>query len=432
MARRDCAEATRMRSLRRTLVTLTLAGVVLVGGSSASAQTTTAPVSPTSVGGAPPTPTDASVPNTPPLAPAKADEAGRRQAQAALREAERATAATARSLAALKRRVGTIDRERARAESQANDARARQTDIDAKLAVARARLKGLAVASYVTGGASPQLTYLLEADGGEDFGRRTALVDSATAIHRATATAYLEARDAVTTELVDAVMALNEITAKQASLGSDIADAQAALAAQQAEVANRRLLLDLVTAAAPVAPTDIPRLVLDAYQRAILAMSVRLPACRIAWPAVAALGRIEANHARYRGAQFSLSGDVFPPIIGIPLDGTNKTQRILDTDDGLLDGDTVYDRAVGPMQFIPSTWARVGLDGNGDGVANPNNVYDATISAAYYLCRAVPTGGLDKEENLAKAFFSYNHSQSYVDTGLQITRIYGSQAGQMR
>ena len=40
------------------------------------------------------------------------------------------------------------------------------------------------------------------------------------------------------------------------------------------------------------------------------------------------------------------------------------------------------------MQFIPSTWALYGADGNGDGVADPFNIFDAAAAAAHYLCRA--------------------------------------------
>ena len=59
---------------------------------------------------------------------------------------------------------------------------------------------------------------------------------------------------------------------------------------------------------------------------------------------------------------------------------------ITDTDGGRFDGDPDFDRAVGPVQFIPSTWATLGRDGNDDGVADPNNIYDGALSAATLLC----------------------------------------------
>jgi hypothetical protein len=87
------------------------------------------------------------------------------------------------------------------------------------------------------------------------------------------------------------------------------------------------------------------------------------------------------------GSVLLANGLSTPRIIGIPLNGVG-TELILDTDHGVLDGDRVYDRAVGPMQFIPSTWAQYATDGNGDGTADPFNIYDAAASAAKYLCDA--------------------------------------------
>jgi membrane-bound lytic murein transglycosylase B len=116
---------------------------------------------------------------------------------------------------------------------------------------------------------------------------------------------------------------------------------------------------------------------------------------------------------------------VYPRILGIRLDGT-RSALVPDTDGGLLDTDTEFDRAVGPMQFIPSTWVRIAEDGNGDGVRDPNNIYDAALGTAAYLCRAVPSGGLDLEENLRPAIFSYNHSDAYVDAVLTWHQTYAA------
>ena len=60
-----------------------------------------------------------------------------------------------------------------------------------------------------------------------------------------------------------------------------------------------------------------------------------------------------------------------PGIYGIALDGTNNTAVIRDTDGGQYDSDDEFDRAIGPMQFIPSTWSVVGVDSDGDGSATP-------------------------------------------------------------
>nr|WP_245790317.1 lytic transglycosylase domain-containing protein [Streptomyces monashensis] len=66
------------------------------------------------------------------------------------------------------------------------------------------------------------------------------------------------------------------------------------------------------------------------------------------------------------------------------------------------------------MQFIPSTWARWGADGNGDGRSDPNNVYDAALAAGRYLC----AGGRDLSNpaDLDRAILGYNHSDAYLRT----------------
>ena len=81
------------------------------------------------------------------------------------------------------------------------------------------------------------------------------------------------------------------------------------------------------------------------------------------------------------------TGNAVPPIFGIALDGGN-TAEITDTDDGAIDGDAEFDRAVGPMQLIPQTWRNWHIDGGGDGVEDPQNIDDAALAAANYLCRS--------------------------------------------
>jgi hypothetical protein len=113
---------------------------------------------------------------------------------------------------------------------------------------------------------------------------------------------------------------------------------------------------------------------------------------------------------------------VTPPIVGPPLDGRGVA-RIADSDGGRWDGDAVWDRAVGPMQFIPSTWRRLGRDGNDDGVADPNNLFDSAVSAAAYLCLSVD-GSLSDPSVLRQAIYNYNHSWPYVDAILGWARLY--------
>ena len=157
---------------------------------------------------------------------------------------------------------------------------------------------------------------------------------------------------------------------------------------------------------------DIPTTMLALYQQAAAGCD------GLAWQVVAGIGKVESNHGRFGGASIGPNGRISPPIIGIPLDGSRGTARIHDTDNGRWDGDTVWDRAVGPFQFIPSSWAIFGVDGNNDGIADPNNIHDAVPAAVAHLC---PTGRLT---NLEAAIFSYNRSQAYVDLVLEWAERY--------
>src|SRR5664279_251574 len=130
----------------------------------------------------------------------------------------------------------------------------------------------------------------------------------------------------------------------------------------------------------------IPVRALDGYRKAASLVSSADPACHIDWALLAAIGRVESDHARFGGNRLDRAGVARPGIIGIALDGANGTARIMDTDQGQLDRDTTYDRAVGPMQFIPGTWGVVGTDASGDGVKNTQDLADAAAATAVYLC----------------------------------------------
>ncbi|MBC9820207.1 lytic transglycosylase domain-containing protein [Terrabacter sp. MAHUQ-38] len=141
---------------------------------------------------------------------------------------------------------------------------------------------------------------------------------------------------------------------------------------------------------------------------------------------LAAIGEVESSSLR--GRSLDARHDVVPPVRGPALSG-GSFAAIHDTDGGRFDGDPVWDRAVGPMQFIPGTWRLWGADANGDGVADPQNVEDATLAAARYLC----AGGRDltRPDDLRAAVRSYNHSDRYVRTVLGLVEAVtsGEQAG---
>jgi membrane-bound lytic murein transglycosylase B len=167
---------------------------------------------------------------------------------------------------------------------------------------------------------------------------------------------------------------------------------------------------------------DIPAVSLAAYQRAESIVASADAACRLPWQLIAAVARIESDHGRFDGAKVDARGISRPSIIGPALDGRNGTALIRDTDGGLLDGDGDLDRAVGPLQFIPTTWSVVGVDGDNDGIRNPQDVDDAALGAAVYLC----SGGEDLRvrSELRAAVYRYNHSTAYVDTVLAVMDDY--------
>jgi membrane-bound lytic murein transglycosylase B len=157
--------------------------------------------------------------------------------------------------------------------------------------------------------------------------------------------------------------------------------------------------------------TTIPARALRAYGNADLLMRAERPGCKITWVTLAGIGRVESNHGRYAGAQLGADGRPEPPIIGVALDGRPGVMRIGDTDDGVFDGDKVFDRAVGPMQFIPSTWKRFGGDGDGDGKKDPQDIDDAAVAAANYLC--ADKRDMSSGQGWWAGLFSYNRSDAY-------------------
>jgi membrane-bound lytic murein transglycosylase B len=155
----------------------------------------------------------------------------------------------------------------------------------------------------------------------------------------------------------------------------------------------------------------IPQTVLSAYESAASNLARMDPGCKLPWSLLAGIGRVESEHAY--GGNVTADGTAVTPILGPRLDGA-QFARIADTDGGRYDFDTEYDRAVGPMQFIPSTWKSWGMDGNRDGQVNPQNIFDATLAAGRYLCAG--NRDLSTDAGLTQAILSYNHSDEYVRT----------------
>ncbi|MEV0449796.1 bifunctional lytic transglycosylase/C40 family peptidase [Streptomyces sp. NPDC050600] len=158
----------------------------------------------------------------------------------------------------------------------------------------------------------------------------------------------------------------------------------------------------------------IPQRMLAAYANAAARLPSEAPACRgLTWAVLAGIARIESNHATDHTV--SPRGDITPHILGPVLDGSGaggNTSAFPDTDHGRWDGTATAERAVGPFQFLPSTWTSTGRDANDDHVADPHNADDAALGAAVYLCGQ--GRNLTDRTQLKAAIFQYNHSDAYV------------------
>ncbi|MFI5958269.1 lytic transglycosylase domain-containing protein [Cryptosporangium sp. NPDC051539] len=167
---------------------------------------------------------------------------------------------------------------------------------------------------------------------------------------------------------------------------------------------------------------DIPPVALQAYGYAEAVLTTAEPSCKLSWTLLAGIGAVESNHGRYGGAGLAPDGTSTKPIIGVPLAGIG-VERVRDTDGGTLDGDRQWDRAIGPMQFLPSTWKAWSVDADHNGRADPYDIDDAALAAGYYLC----AGGqnLSTADGWSSAVYSYNRVPAYVERVYEYADAYG-------
>lgn len=156
--------------------------------------------------------------------------------------------------------------------------------------------------------------------------------------------------------------------------------------------------------------SELSETVLDAYAGAALQAGLDQPQCHLGWNTLAAIGQVESDHGTAGGSTLDPAGVATPPILGLPLNGGAGRAAISDTVGGALDGDVRWDRAVGPLQFIPQSWTAWAADGDGDGASDPQNVYDASLTAARYLC---DSGDLADPDTWIAAVAAYNDDLAY-------------------
>jgi membrane-bound lytic murein transglycosylase B len=187
----------------------------------------------------------------------------------------------------------------------------------------------------------------------------------------------------------------------------------------------------LATPATPSAPPPpvvlssvgslgIPAIALSAYRNAERLMAAAHPGCGVSWNLLAGIGRIESGHAN--GGATDAHGTAIPPIYGPALDGTLTGNEIIVQ--AVQAGHVTYARAMGPMQFLPGTWARYASDGHGGATANIQTLYDASLAAARYLC----SGNLNlrDQSQVLVAILRYNDSMAYAQNVLGWAAAYAT------
>jgi membrane-bound lytic murein transglycosylase B len=332
--------------------------------------------------------------------PAAAQEAVPAPAAEALTGVADKVSQAARALEALEARRTELAGELARADAAIAAVERHLTTIQRTSSEAVAAARQQALASYMRSEAAEQSRAVMNAiaqnnanDVAWSLGLLQVTHDHSVDVVKAATSAQGDAN----TELTKALADRAAVAAQAAQLETAIAGAQADLVAAQTELSTT------VTRVGATVADGMTTVAYDAYRQAAAELATEQPVCGLRWELLAAIGKTESNHG---GGRLDAKGDSVVPIVGIPIGA--------DTDGGSLDLDPTHDHAVGPMQFIPSTWRTSGADGNGDGVADPNNIYDEALAAGRYLCRAAGDLTLTTRDGVIRAVLSYNPNLEYL------------------
>ena len=318
--------------------------------------------------------------------------------------------------------LAQIAEARPRVEGELNLATRLEAKAQRLLDRSRANFATYAIGAYVSGGRGGSIGERLQVTKANELGQQKVLLASVER-HELAEQARDEAEQRTQADRVTTAGAELDELDRRTLVATGERDTAAA-DRDRADADQQRLVLELVRRrkdvadarlAAGVPGLDFPFVVLNAYVRAANTMAAEQPSCGLRWSALAGIGRTESNHGTFGGSTVDAEGHLTKPINGIDLNGQANTAVVTDGAGGV-------DRAQGPMQFITGTWKRWGRDGDGDGEADVQNFYDATLGAAVYLCLKGP--GLDTDEGLRRGYYSYNADQSYVNIVLGRTHNY--------
>jgi membrane-bound lytic murein transglycosylase B len=174
------------------------------------------------------------------------------------------------------------------------------------------------------------------------------------------------------------------------------------------------------------AAVGIPAPAMTAYGSVELRLHRELPRCHLSWNTLAGIGWVESQHGTIDGRRLLSDGHSSTPVLGPALNGDGFAAIRSTPASAAWHGDTVWEHAVGPLQFIASTWARWSADGDRDGVSDPMDLDDAALAAGRYLCAdghdLATAGGWNA------AIHSYNHDRNYVLAVLNAANTYASRA----
>ncbi len=290
-------------------------------------------------------------------------------------------------------------------------------------------LRSMSVDAFISGSDQPDLAALMEAEAATAASMATQSLRTDRLASAATDDLITQ-RDRAVAEQDrsdrELLAASRRLEREQQNLATAIAvegEASAALDALEPQLAPSEQRFERELLARNLPGTDNLTIVaINAYYNASAIAFQRWPTCRIAWHQLAGIGRVESLHGTFGSSELTATGSTSAKILGPQLNG-DPWLAIPDTDEGQLDDDTEWDRAVGPMQFIPTSWSIFAADGNDDGVEDPHNLYDAALAAADHLCG----DGLDASDQFRAALLGYNRSSRYGYHVMSFSDGYASQ-----
>lgn len=319
--------------------------------------------------------------------------------------------------------IGDLILAQARLTEEFNEITRRRDKAQKRLELVRTGLRQVAIENYVRGGMGTTAANEIDLASLTDSRRNRVILETVNTnhLHEVRATTELAeqanaAVNAVRSELDDVRTRLSEITTSRDQAIVDATTARQDLARISEEFSTARReaqVVGLGTGEGSEWGIGFQLVALDAYVKATIKLAEERPGCHLRWQIIAGFARVESAHGTYLGRHVKADGHVSEDVIGIALDGNNNTAVIRDSDAGAIDGDRVYDRAVGPLAFIPAAWRQYGRDGNGDDIADPQNIYDGALATANLICSHGLS--LDNEDGLRRVAFSYNRSTVYVD-----------------